>query len=640
DAQEISNLKIERALRAVIFNWSEPENYDFDKIKIVFDEKEIYVSKGVKNIKIEPLLDNKEYNFNIKIVKLDGTESQGVLLNIITISADETYLPYIGPYLTLLHPETVDNTQSIKSLNPSTNIIVNYESQIDNLKAKLYFRKKGDSDWSLAHEDDFNDNIENYGKTHHITLSNLSPNSIYEYQIYGGESKISKIYSFKTAGVNDSFSKFLIIGDCQDEEDKQRWGDIANEILSKHMDDFDFILSIGDMVKDDISNNNERFYWWRVFFTKGRDIFASKPIFPTIGNHDTPENPNIIDRPEQYWSNAENTFSFRKYFYIKQDMSIEDYYSFNYGDSYFIALNSEIPVFYGRYPQLDTHKRVDRERNWAQAEVNSSQRVEKWRFVFSHMSPFNPSGGKDDEIFVKPFMPIFDKKIDWYFTGHVHTYQRMRAIEYTNDKFEFKSYYNRESNGGVGYLIVPPSGQWPRFSNAPELETQTASYPQYKGNTEGREAYEIGFVIVKTDGDKIDIKTYGMGDVDNRNSSGYDDNGQKKLIDSISYRKKGVLNSNFPNCYYRGSSNGWKKTAMTLVDHNLWEITVLATSGENPAEFKFYTEHSGEKWYGDSDKDGLAHSNEENNIPFSRGAGTYIIKFNDSTRVYQTFFIE
>jgi hypothetical protein len=41
------------------------------------------------------------------------------------------------------------------------------------------------------------------------------------------------------------------------------------------------------MVMDDLSRDDERYYYWKVFFDKGEELFASKVIYPAMGNHDT-----------------------------------------------------------------------------------------------------------------------------------------------------------------------------------------------------------------------------------------------------------------------------------------------------------------------------------------------------------------
>jgi len=74
---------------------------------------------------------------------------------------------------------------------------------------------------------------------------------------------------------------------------------------------------------------------------------------------------------------------------------------------------------------------------------------------------------------------------------------------------------------------------------------------------------------------------------------------------------------------------------MILIDNNTWETTIMLSNDRENHEMKFYTNFSGEKWYGDDNPiDGKAYSNEQTNIKLPNEAGTYKIKFNDESRIY------
>ena len=98
---------------------------------------------------------------------------------------------------------------------------------------------------------------------------------------------------------------------------------------------------------------------------------------------------------------------------------------------------------------------------------------------------------------------------------------------------EYRQSYGRSLNEGTGYLIVPPAGQWPRNNYNSDLDRQLAYYSVHNGYT----MYEIGFSVIQTNGEHFSLKTYGLGDVNGRNPSDYADNYQKKLLDSLQYKK-------------------------------------------------------------------------------------------------------
>ncbi|HOV14976.1 MAG TPA: metallophosphoesterase, partial [Spirochaetota bacterium] len=458
-SKEVYDVTSINGLREIKISWKEPTEYDFNKVIITYDSKTIEISKGICEASIKGLNDSSEYTFTIKTSDSSNVLSNGVSKTAQTISPITDYFPYIGPYLTLISPTLETGTQTPTVLDSTSNIIINYESKADSsFSAKVFYRKSGATTWSEKIEDIYNELPTEMGKVHHITISQLIPDTVYEYQIISPSNSLSPIYTFKTSKINDNSCKYLIIGDQQDEESKQRWSDITTSIVNNHLDDFDFIISVGDMAKDDTEFNGDRYYWWKVFFDKGRELLARKVIFPTIGNHETPGNPGATNHKEEYWSNAEDTLSFRKYFYIKPDMTKPDYYSFNYGNSYFLSINSEIPVFYGRYPEKDTLNIRNSLSLWMQTTINGSGQSKAWTFAYSHVPPFNPSGGKDEVQYVRPYVEYFNQKVDWHISGHVHQYQRVRPLTAYSASHTFKKEYGRNNDQGVGYIVAPPSG--------------------------------------------------------------------------------------------------------------------------------------------------------------------------------------
>lgn len=82
----------------------------------------------------------------------------------------------------------------------------------------------------------------------------------------------------------------------------------------------------------------------------------------------------------------------------------------------------------------------------------------------------------------------------------------------------------------------------------------------------------------------------------------------------------------------RGTSNNWGNTAMTLAADCSWETT--AVFGSTTTErFKFDVNADWVTNFGDTNKDGIADS-AGSDIAISQGAGTYLIRFNDSSKRY------
>ncbi|WP_320821965.1 metallophosphoesterase family protein [Reinekea sp.] len=552
---------------------------------------------------------------------------------------NEPFAPYIGPYLTLLNPDfaSSDNTPTV--LDPATSMVINYELRdvSGDFVAQAYYRPANANDWIVQDEDPVGPVDPELGKVRHITLQNLQPNTQYFYKVTGEDGQFSAQYYFTTAKTNMDYSHFLVVGDMQDEQMAQRWHDVAQSIVADHMDEFDYIITVGDMVKDDMPQNGDRFHWWKVFFDKGQDLFAYKPMLPAIGNHETPANPALSGKnpdkqwEKEYWSNAEDTRTFRKYFYLNPDMSQPDYYSFRYGNACLISVNSEIPVFYGRHPERNADDSERRQALWLEAQVNEAQQC-AWSFAYWHVPPINPAGGKDEVPFLRPYVDYFNGKLDWSITGHVHEYQRVKPVEATHWSLDFnKTGYGRGDNQGVGYLIAPPAGQWPR-NNASDQMDQLAFYP----HNENGVGYEIGFSIIRVDGDQFSLKTYGLGGVGNRvQPAGYrvNDDRSKQLLDSVDYSKANAPYTKvFSFVDFRGSSNNWNRTPMTLVADNTWQFDVTVSNTDGWPRFKFYADY---RWYGDQEPDGVTNSYEQPDIAFTQGPGVYTITLTDNSRLYR-----
>lgn len=458
----------------------------------------------------------------------------------------DQFVPYIGPYLTLIQPAASENKARAKSLeyshilDPARAMVINYEvSDNSDFRGAVFYRQvtsKGKSKkWRLQYADEYTSGLDaSWGSVQHISLQGLRPDTSYQYRVVAPDGATSRQYSFRTAAKNAHKSRFLVIGDMQDEQQAQRWQDVADAITQDHMGDFDFIITVGDMVKDDIHHQDDRFHWWKVFFDKGQNVFAHKPIFPAMGNHDTPDNPSLPgDKP--YQSNSEDTRTFRKYFYLNTDMAYPDYYSFSYGNACFISVNSEIPVFFGANPKRQhVNDAGKRQKQWLDDEVKKAQSC-MWSFAYWHVPPINPAGGKDEVRFLRPYAADFSQHIDWSITGHVHEYQRLKPLHIRGDALDLKTEYGRAADRGVGHIIAPPAGQWPR-GNVSDDMSALAYYP----HNENGVAFEIGFSIINVDRDAFDLKTYGMGGVGSRvQPKGYraNDDRTKKLIDQVTYKK-------------------------------------------------------------------------------------------------------
>jgi alpha-amylase len=93
----------------------------------------------------------------------------------------------------------------------------------------------------------------------------------------------------------------------------------------------------------------------------------------------------------------------------------------------------------------------------------------------------------------------------------------------------------------------------------------------------------------------------------------------------------GGFTSAYPQVYFRGTPNAWGTTAMTLVANNTWETSVQF-SGAASDRFKLDVYGNWVTNFGDNNNDGVAEMS--GGDIYVTTAGTYTVRFNDSTRAY------
>jgi predicted phosphodiesterase len=266
---------------------------------------------------------------------------------------------------------------------------------------------------------------------HAVLLPNLQPNKQHHYQITSNN-KVLASAVFQSGKVNDTPFKFAVFGDSGSGSPAQYA--VAQQIEAHAVD---FIIHTGDVVypKGSDQDYRERFY------IPYKNLLARFPFFPAIGNHD------IKTSSGQPWLNN---------FVLPGE---ERFYSFSYGNAFFVALDSY-------YINLKSAR-------WLEAQLTRTDNL--WKFIFFHKPPFsnhkNRYGSADA---IRLWLPLFEKyKVAVVFSGHDHMYTR----------FEPKNgvHYIVEGLGGSSFQEINPKAKGVLFTN----------------NT------EYGFGLVKVAGDKL-----------------------------------------------------------------------------------------------------------------------------------------
>jgi predicted phosphodiesterase len=241
------------------------------------------------------------------------------------------------------------------------------------------------------------------GRRHAVAIAGLEPGSSYHYRVdsAGGPSATG---TFRTAPVGEGSNfSFAVVGDSG----SGGKGQLGVARLLERIGP-DLVLHTGDVV---YPGGEERHYDRR-FFAPYRTLIKDVPFFPVLGNHDV---------------RKRNGAAFLENFHppLGSPGSTKRYYSFDWGDAHFVALDSEL--YYHDKGSSATRQKAFLERDL----VSTSKR---WKVAFLHRSPYGSSRHGGDERIRADLEPLFARHgVDLVFAGHDHVYERtvpIRGVSY------------------------------------------------------------------------------------------------------------------------------------------------------------------------------------------------------------------
>jgi predicted phosphodiesterase len=220
-------------------------------------------------------------------------------------------------------------------------------------------------------------------------LGDLEAGHLYCYQLTADGNALTELAPLTTAappGVKEPV-RFVALGDTGT-------GGAAQRAIAQRMsaEAFDLMLFLGDIAYEDGSpaqlENN--------FFAVYRDVLRYVPAYVTIGNH---ERRSRLGRP---------------YFEAFVLPEPERYYSFNWGDIHFVA--------------IDTTQRDTRQLVWLEDDLNRNKLP--WVIVFGH-HPMYTNSLRGPQLWIRrAFANIVTRHhVDLVLTGHEHQYERFRVAD-------------------------------------------------------------------------------------------------------------------------------------------------------------------------------------------------------------------
>ena len=228
---------------------------------------------------------------------------------------------------------------------------------------------------------------------HEVELTGLQSNITYHYKVISG-GVASSDYTFKTAPSSSSSFTFIAYGDNRTYPDDHEA--VVNAMVAHNPKTL--IINSGDLCATGAEAE-----WQTEFFLPARNILENNVLYPAIGNHEY---------------SARDTY-YADYFEPPEGSGSELYYSFNYGNTHFVVIDTNDSTFRGGSgTQYD----------WFVADLDSEAATSAtWIIVVGH-HPAYSTGPHGDEAAVlavrSNLVPVFESKgVDLYICGHDHIYE-------------------------------------------------------------------------------------------------------------------------------------------------------------------------------------------------------------------------
>jgi 3',5'-cyclic AMP phosphodiesterase CpdA len=231
---------------------------------------------------------------------------------------------------------------------------------------------------------------------HEVEVSGLAPGARAFYRVASNGVPLGPVERFRAApdGSTAGFT-MAVIGDSGTGSSRQ-W-QVARQIEAF---DPDMLLHTGDVIYP----YGEASKYDPHFFQPYRDIARGAPFFMSMGNHDilTSFGGPYLDAfvlPRNARDNSEK------------------YYSFEYGNAKFIALDSSLSFI---IPGSGQHL-------WLIDELSKPR--PDWLFVYFHHPPYSTGTHGSDYMLRYLASPLFEQaEVDVVFTGHDHHFERTHAV--------------------------------------------------------------------------------------------------------------------------------------------------------------------------------------------------------------------
>lgn len=306
-------------------------------------------------------------------------------------------------------------------------------------------------------------------QTEHATnLANLTPNTKYFYSLETSSKVLKKgnDYFFITPPPINTTQKIRVWanGDCGNASERQL--KVRDAFLKNLGDNY---LNLWILLGDNTYFGSDDAAYEKSFFSiYAKDKFLRQsPLYPATGNHDYDGGERTMDNPKLAYYNIFSMPSQGEAGGVAS--GAKGYYSYNYGNIHFVALESEAIDKENRRLYEPPNDQV----RWLEKDLAANKQM--WTVVYFHHPPFTKGSHNSDTepdlaAIREKIVPIFEKyKVDLILNGHTHAYERSKPMT---------GYYGLSKDfDEKKYVTETTSGKWDGSTNScPYVKNQAPMY--------------------------------------------------------------------------------------------------------------------------------------------------------------------
>ncbi|MEM9144497.1 MAG: metallophosphoesterase, partial [Bacteroidota bacterium] len=273
---------------------------------------------------------------------------------------------------------------------------------------------------------------------HEVELTDLETETNYFWRVditsKDGDTRFSKVYTFKTNVKENTAFSFALVGDSQRNQNNIKdtivWRRISERVWNSRPN---FVVHVGDLVDDGLKVTD----WTEQFLPDGHQLMSRIPMYSALGNHE-----NDSEYYYQYMANPKPEY----------------YYSFTYGNAAFFLIETKRDV-----------SENSEQYNWLEQALAKSKAT--WKIVMHHHPPYSSEENDNGDTYlglssygvvaIRDLVPLYELYgVDFCLYGHVHMYERTWPIK--NNMVDQENGVTYINSGGAGGPIegFAPTRNW------------------------------------------------------------------------------------------------------------------------------------------------------------------------------------